>query len=211
MINVEEFKPLNLSSANGGVKAFHWARRTFILIFLFTVFGISITIWPYHPVDYKYIVIENPQVHAGDVLKYRLYFKKYNSLTPSLSRKLISVDNPEDDTGVQATTMGMSEISKEYKRIYIGIPVWLKPGKYFVRVRVIYPYWGGNIPVGANYRTPEFDVVASDTDKKNKIINSFIEREKARDKIESIRDKDYTEKTRIYEQRNKVYKEWLKQ
>ena len=155
----ELFAPLNLSSANGGVMAFHWARRTFILLVLFLFFGIGAVLYPYHPLDYQYVQMETSKVKPGGVLIYKLWFKKHTDLTPIIHRKLVSVDDPTGDIAVQATTLGTAHLGEPYKRIYVGIPAWVEPRRYFVRVKVVYPYWGGNVSVDADYRTPEFEVV----------------------------------------------------
>lgn len=189
----EAFTPLDLPSANGGVRAFHWARATFYFLVAFVFFGIVIWIWPYNPVDYKYIQFVTPTVQAGHVLIYKLYMDKHTNLTPLISRKLVSIDHQEDDIAIQAMTMGTAYLGQPFKRVFIGIPAWVSPGRYYIRAKVTYYYWGGNVIVEAPYRTPCFEVVANKGDVKarnlyaEQINANKIEAEeiKARGKIEA--------------------------
>lgn len=155
----EIFTPLSLPSANGGVKAYHWARGTFLLLIAFILFGVGAWLWPYDPVDYRYIKLTSFQVKAGDALEYYLYMDKHTTLTPNITRILVSTDHPEDDVVIQGTTIGMAYMEQKFKRIIVGIPKWVRPGKYYIRCNVVYPYWGGNVMVEAPYRTPCFEVI----------------------------------------------------
>ena len=202
-------EPLRLSSANGGVRAFHWARRTFILLCLFAVFIVLIAVWPYDPVTYNYIQMETPFVKSGDVVIYKLWMDKKTNLTPIVTRTLQNMDSKEDQISVTGT-VGMARIGDPYKRIYVGVPSWIKPGRYIVRNVVTYPYWGGNVPVSRDYRTGYFTVIPNDLLQKVKEnaedIKSFANKERARGKVEVARDKDYRMKTRLYEQRDKAFR-----
>jgi hypothetical protein len=155
----EVFATLSLPSANGGVRAFHWARRTFFVLAFFMVAVTLIVVWPYNPVDYHYIQFETPVVKPGHPLIYRIWLTKHTTVTPIITRKLVSIDHPEDDITIQSSTPGFHEIKLPYKRVFIGVPTWVQPGRYYVRATVIYGYWGGNVLVSANYRTPCFEII----------------------------------------------------
>ena len=161
-----------------GIKAAKWARLNTYFLAVLILIPFALYYWPfYDPVDYLWIDVPK-QVEAGGVLKYTIRMDKKVDLAPNISRYLVSADNPRESITITSATLGGMIRSDTHKTVMLTVPFWTPPGKWYIRARVIYPYWGGNVPVERDYRTPVFEVVPGGEETKVAEI-------KARNKIET--------------------------
>jgi hypothetical protein len=213
---MEAYQKLEVSELpprlKNGVRAAKIARFNTYLLAILILIPFAIYYWPfYDPVDYLWIDAPK-QVEAGGVLKYTIRMDKKIDLAPNISRYLVNADNPRETITVTSATLGGMIRSDTHKTVMLTVPFWVPPGKWYVRARVIYPYWGGNVPVERDYRTPIFDVVpggaetkAMEAKARNRIETAEIKAKKLLDSAEAKKVKPFGGMKSKQELRKELY------
>jgi hypothetical protein len=159
-VELETYSPIIIPpiKVNGGIKAFHYARRSFILLVICVLLAMIYWVYPFDPVDYHWIKMNDTVVKRGSSVSYNISMTKNVNISPVITREFVAVDNPSEAYTATDFTMGSACAGKNVKHITMGVPYWLPAKRYFIRARVVFPYPGGRL-VDDSYITPSFEVI----------------------------------------------------
>jgi hypothetical protein len=175
------------SNSVNHVRLFRSIWFLIVLAFCLAMVPMIISFYPFHPVDFLGTEFMPIEVKAGEIVKYKMLVEKHTTLTPTITRFLVSTDDTANQIQIGTTTPGSQRITDKHKWITVEIPRWVEPGRYFIRSVASYEYFGFR-KVEVDYNTPCFNVISERNIKAHTVTTDHLTAGKVRaDSVEARR------------------------
>jgi hypothetical protein len=138
------------------IMLFRLAYAVFTFLALSVAFVVWVNWWPFCPISFGKILLEDIHAHPGGTITYVANFVKYTDRVGTIQRFLVC-RNQATQT-IEAPSLADATTDDTSKRRKAVIPHnTIAPDVCKIRITIIYPYFGIR-NVKAGFETPEFPV-----------------------------------------------------
>ena len=116
-----------------------------------------LSVYPFHPIVYGQIVLNQNTVQVGKYMSYTANFVKNTYTVGTMTRYLISTKDKRATITLGPGGLADAQVTDKSKTVSVEIPEFVAEGEYFIRWVVVYPYFGIR-QISATCETPPFMV-----------------------------------------------------